>query len=59
MRRQIAIHRMCWEKAPAADLRDRRAFLNSLHSLNTPDQMAELHAITSILKSRTKRHHAH
>lgn len=54
MKAQIALHRLCWEAAPSAQLKDRLRFLKADHDLNTPDQTAELFAITNLLRARTK-----
>ena len=55
MRDQITRARFIWEREPSAALKDRYTFLKANHGLNTPAMAAELVAIKSILKGRTKR----
>lgn len=55
MKDQITRARFIWEREPSAALKDRYTFLKANHGLNTPAMAAELVAIKSILKGRTKR----
>jgi hypothetical protein len=59
MRAQISLHRILWEAAPSSALKDRLRILKQDSDLNTPDMTAELFAIQSILKGRTKRSRKH
>lgn len=59
MRDQIARAHFVWERETSAALKDRYAFLKANHGLNTPTMAAELVAIKSILKGRTKRARRH
>lgn len=55
MKDQIALFAFLWERETATALKDRYSFLKENHGLNTPAMAAELVAIKSILKGRTKR----
>lgn len=55
MRLQIASARLLYEGLPTADLKETLRRLDECQALNTPGEMAERHAISDILRARSKR----